>query len=547
MRIEPVYPLTAGLSNQVLNRCISYALDKCPELPEWQDKAFLQQNGWINWKAALKQCHTPQSMADIEPSNPDRMRLAYDELLASQLTLAILRHRQRKNKGRALIGHGKLYEKAFKAVPFSLTDGQKMALSDIREDMQSPSSMLRLIQGDVGSGKTVVGFLAVALAVDAGVQAAFMAPTEILANQHANTLLPLCEAAGIRTAYLSGAIKGKKRTEILDKCKKGEIDLLIGTHALFQNDVAFQDLGLAIIDEQHRFGVKQRLALSEKGQGVDILTLTATPIPRSLTLTAYGDMDVSRIKDKPKGRKPIETKIMSTEKMGELITAVSRKMAQGEQVFWVCPLVEESEKIDLAAAEDRYKDLKAHYGDAVGLVHGRMKADEKDGIMARFKAGEFKILVATTVIEVGVDVPDATIMVIEHAERFGLSQLHQLRGRVGRGDKEGYCLLLYSPPLGEIARQRLETMRRTNDGFEIAEMDLQLRGSGDVLGTRQSGLPEFKFVDLSAHEELLLAARDDANLIMRKDDQLITKRGEALRHLLYLFERDKAISYLRGG
>jgi ATP-dependent DNA helicase RecG len=407
--------------------------------------------------------------------------------------------------------------------------------------------MLRLLQGDVGSGKTVVALLAASAVIEAGRQAALMAPTEVLARQHLKTMAPLAEAAGLRLAILTGRERGREREEMLERLAQGDLDLLVGTHALFQEEVVFKDLALAIVDEQHRFGVHQRLALARKGEAVDVLVLTATPIPRTLVLTYFGDMDISELREKPAGRLPVDTRTVPLGRMAEVIAAVGRALERGERVYWVCPLVEESEVTDLAAAEERFADLKQRFGRAVDLIHGRLKGAEKDAAMARFASGETSLLVATTVIEVGVDVPEATVMVIEHAERFGLAQLHQLRGRIGRGTGHSTCLLLYKAPLGETAKARLAIMRETEDGFRIAEEDLRLRGEGDLLGTRQSGVPGFRVARIEAHADLLEPARQDAALILARDPDLKTERGEALRHLLYLFERDEAIRLLRAG
>ncbi|MHA1597875.1 MAG: ATP-dependent DNA helicase RecG, partial [Alphaproteobacteria bacterium] len=433
------------------------------------------------------------------------------------------------------------------ALPFALTGSQQTASEEIAADMQSDNRMLRLLQGDVGSGKTIVALLAMLAAVEAGTQAVLMAPTEILARQHLATIEALAKAAGIEVALLTGRDKGKPRAAILDGLKSGETHLAVGTHALFQDDVEFADLGLAVIDEQHRFGVHQRLTLAAKGQAVNVLVMTATPIPRTLMLTAYGDMDVSRLLEKPAGRKPVTTNTFPLRRLDDVVAAVKRRVSTGGRAYWVCPLIEESETLDVAAAEDRHRHLQQIFGDRVGLIHGRMKAAEKDQVMAAFSEGGLDVLVATTVIEVGVDVPEATVMVIEHAERFGLAQLHQLRGRIGRGPDESHCLLLFAEPLGETAHERLATLRDTDDGFVIAEKDLQLRGAGELLGTRQSGLPEFRIADLMAHAGLLAAARDDAELILNKDPELEGARGKALRTLLYLFERDAAVRYLRSG
>ncbi len=431
------------------------------------------------------------------------------------------------------------------ALPFDLTNSQCEALAEIAADLKSDRRMLRLLQGDVGSGKTVVALLAMLTAVEAGAQAALMAPTEILARQHYATIEPLARAAGVRLALLTGRDKGKARSALVEQLAAGTIDLVVGTHALFQEDVAFHDLAIAVIDEQHRFGVHQRLVLATKGKGVDVLVMTATPIPRTLMMTAYGDLDVSRLREKPAGRKPVDTRTVPADRYDEVVAGVKRQLAAGAKVYWVCPLVEESELLDVAAAVERQRQLEAVLGMPVGVVHGKLKASEKDRVMAAFAEGDLGLLVATTVIEVGVDVPAATVMVIEHAERFGLAQLHQLRGRIGRGDKPSTCVLLYQGPLGETARARLEIMRETEDGFRIAEEDLKLRGAGEVLGTRQSGMPTFKLADLTVHNDLLEIARDDARLFLERDPDLETPRGQALRVLLYLFERDAAVRYLR--
>ncbi|MEZ5815214.1 MAG: ATP-dependent DNA helicase RecG [Alphaproteobacteria bacterium] len=544
--VEPIYPLTAGLTNKTVRKAMAGALGFVSALPEWQEPEFKKRHGWVNWDKAVKAVHMPECMNDLLPESKTRQRLAYDELLANQLTLSLVRHRQRRVNGRSFQGDGALRGKLKGALPFELTGAQERALSEIEQDMAEPARMLRLLQGDVGSGKTVVAAMAMLAAVETGAQAAIMAPTEILARQHAQTLKPWLDAIGVRFVTLTGRDKGKARETLLQQIGNGAAQIVIGTHAIFQDDVAFSDLGLAVIDEQHRFGVHQRLQLSSKGKGVDVLVMTATPIPRTLTLTAYGDMDVSRLDEKPPGRKPVETLLINNDKLENMVDGLARQMEKGARVYWVCPLVEESEVLDLAAAEERFDILRQRFG-KVGLVHGRMKPAEKDEVMARFAAGELKMLVATTVIEVGVNVPEATIMVIEHAERFGLSQLHQLRGRVGRGGEQSYCFLVYSGPLGETAKERLSIMRETEDGFLIAEKDLQLRGGGDILGVKQSGLPAFRLADLSVHGELLAAARDDARLIMERDPELETERGKALTTLLYLFERDQAIQYLRSG
>ena len=545
--IEPIYPLTQGITNKVIRKAMMGALDFVPKLDEWLDETHKGVNQWIDWDQAIRKLHTPQSEKDLDPHHPARARLAYDELLANQLTLALAREKQKKRNGRSFPPSVSLRAKVMDALPFELTGAQKRSLAEIDADMEAQSRMLRLLQGDVGSGKTIVASLAMLNAIENGAQAAMMAPTEILARQHAESLKPLFHAAGIRFVTLTGRDKGKKRDTILHQIKNGAAQVIIGTHAIFQNDVIYQDLALAVIDEQHRFGVQQRMELSNKGTGTDILVMTATPIPRTLALTAYGDLEVSKLDEKPPGRKPIETLLIPNDKIDSVVAGLKRKIAEGVRVYWVCPLVEESEVLDLAAAEERYDILKATFGERIGLVHGRMKAQDKDDVMTRFAAGDLDILVATTVIEVGVNVPEATIMVIEHAERFGLSQLHQLRGRVGRGSAQSYCFLVYSTPLSDTAKERLSVMRDTEDGFIIAEKDLELRGSGDVLGVRQSGMVHFKLANLAAHGDLLAAARDDAKLVLHHDPKLEGSRGRALRTLLYLFERDTAIRYFKGG
>lgn len=546
--IEAVYPLTQGLTQKQVQKAAANALTKAPALAEWLDPAWKAKNAWPDWQEAIKAAHAPESEADLAPEAPARARLAYDELLSNQLALALVRLRMRARAGRPVKGDGRLRAKVEKVLPFALTGAQKNAIAEIDADLASNRRMLRLLQGDVGSGKTLVGLMAMLSAIESGAQAALMAPTEILARQHAAGLAPLCEAAGVTLALLTGREKGKSREAVLSRLQSGEIDILVGTHALFQEDVHFKDLAVAVVDEQHRFGVHQRMQLQSKGgAGTNVLVMTATPIPRTLTLTAYGDMDVSRLTEKPPGRQPIDTRLVSAERLHEVVEAVRRAMQSGARVYWVCPLVEESDVLDVAAAEERYGALSLTFGDKVGIVHGRMRAAEKDAVMAKFQSGEISLLVATTVIEVGVDVPEATVMVIEHAERFGLAQLHQLRGRVGRGRGKSTCLLLYHGALGETAKARLKIMRDTEDGFVIAEEDLRLRGAGELLGTRQSGMPEFRLADITAHRELLSVAYDDARLIMETDPELEGARGEALRTLLYLFERDEAIRYLRSG
>lgn len=545
--IECVYPLTAGLSGKILNKSMRIALERVPDLPEWLDPAMAEREGWDAYKPSLKIVHMPEDETDLKRTIPAKKRLAYDELLANQVALAIVRKNMRKLPGRSIHGDGRLRRAILKSLPFELTGAQKRVIQEINADMDASSRMLRLVQGDVGSGKTIVALFAMLNAVEAGFQAVLMAPTDILAQQHYAKIAETASEVHVRTVLLTGRDKGKKRQDILAAIRSGEAQLVIGTHALFQDDVVFKNLALTIVDEQHKFGVHQRLAMSQKGDVSDMLVMTATPIPRTLSLTYYGDMESSRIDELPPGRKPIATRIISNTRLDEVTAALNRTLSEGNKVYWVCPLVEESEKLDLAAAEERYEYLQRQFGARVGLVHGKMKAAEKDAVMKSFSDGSVDILVATTVIEVGVDVPSATVMVIEHAERFGLAQLHQLRGRIGRGDKPSSCLLMYAEPLSETAKARLKVMRETQDGFKIAEEDLTLRGAGEVLGTRQSGLQEFKIADLALHGDLLKMARNDAKYIMNIDAELQSERGKALRLLLYLFSKNEAVRTLRSG
>jgi ATP-dependent DNA helicase RecG len=547
--VEPVFPLTVGLTLKTVGKAVRGALAEAPALPEWIEPGFFAQQKWPAWRDALTAAQQPKELDDLDPMSPARQRLAYDELLANQLALALVRRAMAKRPGRKTAGDGRLRNLVKAALPYELTVAQVRSLEEISADMAAPHRMLRLLQGDVGSGKTIVALMALLSAVEAGRQGVMMAPTEILARQHLDSLEPLASAAGVRLALLTGRDKGKSRDVKLAALAAGEIDILLGTHAVFQAGVEFNDLAVAVIDEQHRFGVHQRLALADKAQQAapDLLVMTATPIPRTLTLTVYGDMEVSRLDEKPPGRAPIDTRALPLERLSEVVDGVKRAVAGGARVFWVCPLVEESDAVDLAAAEDRYAHLRQIFGARVGLIHGRMKGAEKDAAMAAFVDGRSDVLVATTVIEVGVDVPEANVMVIEHAERFGLAQLHQLRGRIGRGTRAGTCLLLYLTPLGAAAKARIETMRETEDGFVIAERDLKLRGAGEMLGTRQSGFPEFRLADLAVHTDLLATARDDVKLVLNIEPDLDGKRGPALRTLLYLFERDAAVAFLRSG
>ena len=545
--VEPVYPLAAGITLKPITRAVRAALARAPALPEWIEPRLVEARRWPAWNEALAAVHAPEGNDDLAADTPPRQRLAYDELLANQLALALVRRSARGGRGRTITGDGRLRASVEAALPFRLTESQRRSIDEIAADLGRERRMLRLLQGDVGSGKTVVALLAMLVAVEAGAQAALMAPTELLASQHAATLGALLEGSGVSLALLTARDKGRAREKTLAALAAGGIDILVGTHALFQKGVDFGDLALAVVDEQHRFGVHQRMTLARKGPAADLLVMTATPIPRSLVLTAYGDMDVSRIEGRLPGRSAVATRAMPLDRLADVAAAVGRALGTGAKVYWVCPLVDESEAVDLAAATERHALLAESFGDRVALVHGRMKTAEKDAAMAAFAGAGVDLLVATTVVEVGVDVSAATVMIVEHAERFGLAQLHQLRGRVGRGEKAGTCLLLYAPPLGETARARLAILRETDDGFRIAEEDLRLRGAGELLGTRQSGAPSFHLADLAVHEALLAVARDDVRLVLDRDPELESERGQALRTLLYLFERDMAVRYLRSG
>jgi len=545
--IDPVYPLTEGLALGSLRRAMAQALQKLPALPEWISPEVIRRCKFPDVAEALNRVHMPVELTDILPDGPFWSRLAFDELLAGQLALALVRAQLRRPAGDRHAGDGHLRKKIIDALSYSLTSSQQQAAAAISDDLRQPVRMLRLLQGDVGSGKTVVALLAAAAVTEVGKQAALMAPTEILARQHIKTITPLAERAGLRVAILTGREKGKERRDILARLEAGEIDFLVGTHALIQDDVVFKALALAVVDEQHRFGVRERLALTAKGCNVDVLVLSATPIPRTLVLTYFGDMDVSELREKPAGRQPIDTRAVPDSRLNEVMDAVGRALTAGKLVYWICPLVEESETVNLTDAEARFESLKARFGDKVGLVHGKMRGTDKDRVMAQFAAREIGLLVATTVVEVGVDVPAATIMVIEKAERFGLAQLHQLRGRIGRGAEASTCLLLYREPLNEMSTARLKVIRETTDGFRIAEEDLKLRGEGDVLGVRQSGLPGYRIARSDVHGQLITQARDEALLIMKDNPRLKGPRGEALRCLLYLFERDEALPLIGAG
>ena len=547
-RFEPVYPLTAGITQKLVAKSVAAALERCPDLAEWIDLALLAREGWPAWRASLTAAHAPLGQQDIAHTTPARQRLAYDELFAHQLTLSLARAQLRRGKGHASIGTGALQRKILESLPFSLTGAQIRATAEIAADLAAPLRMNRLLQGDVGSGKTLVAFLALLIAVEAGGQGVMMAPTELLARQHFEALAPLARLAGVRLELLTGRDKGAERQMKLEDLAAGRIPILVGTHAVFQKDVEFADLRLAIVDEQHRFGVEQRMELGAKGQAADVLVMTATPIPRSLALASYGDMDVSVLDEKPPGRKPIKTALIAASRLDEVVAHLRHAVAEGRQAYWVCPLVEDSEVMDYASAEARFTALRAALGEGVvGLVHGQLPPAEKDAAMAGFAAGQTKVLVATTVIEVGVNVPNATIMVVERAEIFGLAQLHQLRGRVGRGSAQSTCLLLYQAPLSQTGKRRLQVIRDTEDGFAIAEEDLAMRGAGDLIGTAQSGLPRFRIADLERQSALMAVAQSDARKLLSDDPGLTSPRGVAARLLLWLLVQDRAIRLISVG
>jgi ATP-dependent DNA helicase RecG len=545
--VEPVYPLTQGLSSRALAKLVRQVVDGLPALPEWVAGDTMAQRKWPSFADAMRIVHLPDNPDEAQLWAPARMRLAYDEYLAGQITLQLIRSTMVAARGISRIFTGEITERVTHALPFSLTEGQQRAVDEIRADLASPDRMSRLLQGDVGAGKTVVALMAMAAMAESGAQSAMMAPTELLAAQHFKTLKPLCDQAGLGCELLTGKMPAAERRAKLAGIASGETTVVVGTHALFQSGVEFQNLGLTVVDEQHRFGVHQRLALSEKGKHTDLLVMTATPIPRTLVLTHFGDMAVSVLREKPRGRQPIDTAVLSIGDYARVISRLQSRLAEGAQAFWVCPLVEESEHLEVIAAEDRFAELQKVFGDQVALVHGRMSAAAKQEVMQRFAANELKLLVATTVIEVGVDVPNASIMIIEHAERFGLAQLHQLRGRVGRGSQRSACLLLYKDPLSETAKARLETIKSTEDGFEIAEKDLELRGQGDVLGTRQSGMPGYRLAVPDVHRHLLDYAHDEAKDLLKRNPGLAGPEGEAARTLLYLFRKDLAIPLIRAG
>jgi len=546
-RVEPLYPLTAGLGQKTARKAVTESLKKLTTLPEWNDAALMTRRDWPGFNEALLRLHMPEHAVEIGPDSPIRQRLAYDELFAKQLAMALIRERTRRESGRAYAVKGSYVDDVLKASPFTPTGAQTHAYSEISADLTSPHRMARLLQGDVGAGKTFVAALAAAHVAEAGAQVAIMAPTEILARQHLKSFRTFLEPAGLTVEAITGRDKGPGRKALATGLEEGYIDVIVGTHALFQEAVEFHDLGLVIIDEQHRFGVHDRLKLTRKGRTPDLLVMTATPIPRTLALTSHGDLDISILDEKPAGRQDIQTSIIPLARYYDVVQGIGRTFEKGQQVYWVCPLVEDSEVMDLASAEARHKELHAMYGERVGLLHGRMDAREKQAINEAFRRGDIDVLVATTVIEVGVDSPNATVIVIEHAERFGLAQLHQLRGRVGRSDRLSSCILLYKGPLGVTGKQRLEIMRSSNDGFLIAEKDWELRGEGDMLGAAQSGLPRYKLADLDRHKALLEVAQQDARLLAQTDPKLTTPRGQAARLLLYLFEQDVGVELIKAG
>ena len=547
---ESVYPLTLGMTSKRIHKMVMGAIEKLPLLPEWIGSELIASHQWPDWKSALTLVHNPETAEALEPDYPARMRLAYDEMLANQLTLALARRKMKQQSGEIIKGNGELTEPLIKNLPFKLTHGQIEVLREICDDMQSGHRMGRLLQGDVGSGKTIVALLAMLRVVEHKHQPALMVPTEIIAQQHFETLSKLTAPLGINVTLLTGSIKGKVRDKVLADIASGKAQIVVGTHALFQEHVNFNQLSLVVIDEQHRFGVNQRMALTAKGNAPHLLHMTATPIPRSLTMTLYGDMDCSLLREKPAERLPITTRVIPLSRYDDIMERLSAALANGEKVYWICPLIEEkyvegelelTPEGDLAAAETRYHEFKTRFGDIVGLVHGRMKSDVRDIEMRRFSKGETRLLVATTVVEVGVDVRDATIIVIEKAERFGLSQLHQLRGRVGRGSKASACVLLCSDRLGDVSKARLSTLRDSEDGFVIAEADLQIRGGGDLLGSRQSGMSRFIFMtnlffkNWLEHQELLEYARTEISSFLQSDPNLVSERGKSLQLLLQLF------------
>ncbi|MEM5517576.1 ATP-dependent DNA helicase RecG [Henriciella sp. AS95] len=540
-QVEPIYSLTAGLTNKKVHSAAEAALDCITdELPEWISADLMDKHDWPAFKAALTGLHAPTEY-DETAFETCRERLAYDEALARELVFAKARQARTQRAAPNLKSSNDDMNAVAASLPYKLTNAQIRAVKEITVDIAEPHPMRRMLQGDVGAGKTLVALLAAVKAVSSGFQAAFMAPTEVLARQQYETVSGLLSPLGYEVAALTGRDRGAAREGTLIGLADGSIQIAVGTQALFQEAVRFQNLGLVIVDEQHRFGVADRMKLASKAQAPHMLVMSATPIPRTLAQAVHGDLDISVLDEKPEGRQPIETRAIPDTRIEEVVQGVARAIDRGERVFWVCPRVDADE--DDSSAVYRSAALKEALGVPVGLVHGRLKGEAKDTALEDFRTGKTKVLVATTVIEVGVDVPDATIMVIERAEGFGLAQLHQLRGRVGRGTKKSFCLLLYRPPLGDVARERLETLRATEDGFEIAEADFRLRGPGDLLGLRQSGAVDYRIIDLTKDADLVPVARQDARFLVERGGETNAKRAEALgllRELLSPLSRDSS-------
>ena len=545
---EPVYPLSKGISQKILIKIISQATGRNILFEEWINKSVIKSHQWLSFQKSVSLAHRPTNISEVQPKNLARERLAFDELFAHQISLALARKQYRKTKGISIKSSGLFANQIRKALPFSLTEAQDKAICHIKKDLMSDLRMNRLLQGDVGSGKTIVALLTILTVVEFGGQACLLAPTEILARQHYDTIIEITKIIKVNILLLTGRDKGSLRRNKLDQIESGSAKIIIGTHALFQESVVYKNLLFAVIDEQHRFGVRQRMELGNKGPNVDVLVMTATPIPRSLSLTYYGDMDISILDEKPKNRMPIKTAVMSDGKIKSILDRLEKALCNNRRVYWVCPLIEDSEVLALTSAEYRFDILKERFPTKnVGLVHGQMSVDEKDEVMRMFADGEISLLVSTTVIEVGVDVPSASIIIIEGAERFGLAQLHQLRGRVGRGSDQSSCILIYSGNLGKNSKARLEILRDTEDGFKISEEDLKIRGAGDVLGIQQSGLPQFLVANLETQNNLLEIARDDARLLLDIDPNLTSERGMAVRELLYLMDLQRSLQYIKVG
>ena len=546
-KIENIYSLFEGVTQKFISKIIIESLDKIPDIPEWLSEKTIKENQFLSWKTSIKKIHMPDDIYDTSLDNIYRKRLALDELLANQISMKMLKSKISKTKNKPVINESKLVSEFYKLIPFKLTQNQEEVINEIKSDINSNTTMIRMLQGDVGSGKTIVALISILYAISNGSQAVLLVPTEILAIQHYNNIKKLTENMNLEIDLLLGESKHvgskKSRLKLIEKIKCGVSQIIIGTHALFSKNISYHNLSLAVIDEQHRFGVKQRLEITEKGENVDVLVMTATPIPRSLALTAYGDMDISSIREKPSGRTPIKTYVMPQSKLENVLLSINRAINNGDLIYWVCPLIEESESLDIVAVNERYDFLKNYFENLrISLVHGKQKQDEREKSIEDFRVGKSKILVATTVIEVGVDIPDATIMVIECAERFGLAQIHQLRGRVGRSDKQSSCILLYKSQLTPIAHSRLKILKESENGFEIAENDLILRGQGEILGSKQSGNIDFKFVDLHVHSDLISLARKEAEHLLENDSKF-----NKINILLSIFENNESIKLLKGG